>query len=95
MSEEASIEHFHGAVDAPDVNERHAFLQAAQIVAGEAQHAHGRFTFAGYAVDGDPPVLETAGRYVRDGNIIRVFFDTPAAHAEDVILPHFPQDRPS
>ena len=89
MSEEARTEHFQGVVDAQGGNEHHAFLQAAQIVAGEARRASGRFTFSGYATDPEAPILETAGRYVRDGNLIRVFFDSLPEHPKEIPLPRF------
>lgn len=87
MSNEANVEHFEGALDPHDSVKGGQFLQAARIVGGEARHERGAFTFTGYARTGlgaPELVLETGGRYERAGNIIRVFFDNPPGHSEDV-----------
>ena len=87
MSNEAVIENFYGSINVSDGQIDSKFLQVARIVAGEAKHDHGAFTFVGYAAsEGETavPIVTVKGHYQRADNIIRVFFDNPPNHAEEV-----------
>lgn len=89
MTNEAVIENFYGTIDVSDVHADSKFLQVARIVAGEAKYDHGAFTFVGYASrEGETavPVVTVKGHYQRADNIIRVFFDNPPNHSEEVPL---------
>lgn len=89
MSKEANVEHFEGALDLYDSVKGGQFVQAARIVGGEARYERGAFTFTGYtrtSLGAPELVLETGGRYERAGNIIRVFFDNPPDHTEEVSI---------
>ena len=87
MTNEAVIENFYGTIDGAGAHAGSKFLQVARIVAGEAKYDHGAFTFVGYAAnEGETavPVVTVRGHYQRADNIIRVFFDNPPNHAEEV-----------
>ncbi len=61
-------------------------VDVARIVGGQARRDEGRFTFSGMTgeASGHATLVEASGRYSRDKSVIRVFFDKPASHCEEI-----------